>query len=135
MKAKSKKPTFNLREIKIHFGTFDFSAYVVICKDISEAYRYASYCHDTTWIEERSSGGYEARGKYFHRTGYCPIIWLPRFPSTPREYGTLAHEAMHVVTILMAWAGIQLNGDTDEVYCHALGHLVNSVLEAKKVAA
>jgi hypothetical protein len=68
---------------------------------------------------------------YYCRKGRALIIWLPRWPRTPEEYGTLAHEVGHVVRCLCGWAGIEINEDTDEVLCHGLKHGVKSVLEAR----
>ena len=71
------------------------------------------------------------RGRYFYRPGYVPIIWIPCKPRTPVEYGTLGHEVLHAVRLMLFdWAGIPLSAQTDEVYCHAIGHAMRKILEA-----
>jgi hypothetical protein len=73
------------------------------------------------------------RGFYFFRDGYVPIIWIPRRPRTAREHATLAHEAFHAVSItLRRWAAIELTNDTEEVFCHSLGHVIATVLAELK---
>lgn len=70
------------------------------------------------------------RGCHFHRPGWVPVVWIPRRPVTPTEYGTLAHEMLHAVRFMLQdHIGISHNYDTDEAYCHALGYAVRATLE------
>lgn len=58
------------------------------------------------------------------------LVWLPKDPKTPAEFGTLGHELLHVTRhILEAVKGIPLNDDTEEVYSHTMGALFKLVWE------
>ena len=73
----------------------------------------------------------DSRGMYFLHRGHVPIVWIPRRPRTPREYGTLADQVMHVVRMMLVdWVGMPLTDDTDKAFCHALGYAVRAILEA-----
>ena len=75
----------------------------------------------------------EPAGLTLMRTGYNPIIWLPRKPRSPIEHGALAHEAAHATRfILVSQLGIPINAGNDEIYCHCIGWIVRRVLEQAK---
>ena len=122
-----------LTEIHVHFGTFDFAFNCIVgpWKGVVDYVAWKFEAPDDAYLTELielSNRGHEPLGKVFRRPGYCPIIWIPRRPRTPQEHGTLAHEVFHAVRLLMDWAGIHLNEDTEEAYCHALGFGVRQVL-------
>lgn len=118
-----------LNVLDTHMGMYDFTIRCVI-GDAEPALEYIAHIFDDT-IEDMPDGnrGYEAHGVCYFRTGYVPIIWLPRYPETSREYGTLAHEAIHAVNHLFDWAATPLSKDTEETFAHAVGHVVNNILE------
>jgi len=118
-----------LKVTDTHMGMFDFSIRCVI-GDHDKALEYIAHVFDDT-IEEMPDGnrGYEARGICYFRTGYIPIIWLPRYPQSSREISTLAHECIHAVNHLFDWAAVPLSKDTEETFAHAVGHAVNNILE------
>jgi hypothetical protein len=121
-----------LQRHHIHFGTFDFAFYLVV-GPYDRVEEYVSYkFNDSTppLLANADQGHYAPRGRVFSRHGYCPIVWVPRAPRTPREHATLAHELLHVVVILMNWAALPLGADSEEAYCHALGHAVAASLES-----
>lgn len=133
-----KASRLGLKEIVIHFGMFDFKAICVV-GPYEAALKFAAWKHewpkewDVQVVSSEMNKGYEPRGRIFRRPGYVPVIWIPHRPRTPREYGTLAHEVLHAVRLLMDWAAIELNAETEEAYCHALGHGVTTILDALKV--
>lgn len=117
-----------LKEVEVNFGTFDFTVTCVIGSDkgLQEYVRWKLEDQGITLNDP-------ARGRYFLRQGYAPVMWIPRAPRSPREYGTLAHEMLHIVRVIMDWVGMPpLNHDTEEAYCHALGHGVTKILEAAR---
>lgn len=124
-----KASRLGLREVTVHFGAFDYTMTCLVGPpDNIEKYvrwKFDDHAPDRSW---RVSG---SRGMYFCHRGHAPIVWIPRRRRTPREYGTLAHEVMHVVRMMLVdWAGMPLTIDTDEAFCHALGYAVTAILEA-----
>lgn len=69
------------------------------------------------------------RGRCYHADGWLPHIWLPRKPRTPREIGTLAHEAAHAAMCLMHWTGATASAANDEFFGHTIGYIVSQVME------
>lgn len=125
-----------LQAFDTHMGVFDFSVRCIIGK-YKSGEKYAAHIFEIPDIdmEEVADGlnfGYEARGKCYFRRGYVPILWIPRKPKTPREHATLAHEAIHAINHLFEWSATPLTRDTEEVFAHAVAHLVNNILEKAK---
>lgn len=119
-----------LKEITVHFGIFDVEMTCLV-GPYDNVEKFVAWRFDDEQMKpERQTA---ARGMFFHHKGCAPIIWIRRRPRSPKEYGALAHEIMHVMCFLISeWAGIQLSRDTDEVYCYALGHAMTSILEKLK---
>lgn len=106
----------------IHFGMFDFSiAYVTGPKEGGR--KFAEWKHECP-----HDAAPNARGICYWRPDYVPVVWVPRLPKTPREYGTLAHEMLHAVGWLSKWAGFRLDNDSEETFCHALGFAMTEAL-------
>lgn len=126
------KKKWRLLEKGIHMGTFDYTVYF-ICGEYEEANRYFSWkLEDNDIDHEEFDKGFEPRGRTMYRSGYCPIVWIPKKPKTPREYATLAHEMLHATCHLMEWAGVPLTQASEEVYAHAQAYLVTEALSAFK---
>lgn len=120
-----------LRVLDTHMGLFDFTIRTM-AGDYNNGLKYAAHIFEEPIYEGMADGtsqGYEARGKCYFATGYVPIIWLPRKPETPREYATLAHEAIHAVSHMFDWANTPFTRDTEETFGHSVAHVVNNVLE------
>jgi hypothetical protein len=118
-----------LQEIRVDLGMFD-NGLLCVVGPYEDLPRYVAWKHESPGSASARWAN-EPKGCYVHRTGYRPVIWIPRKPRTPDEYGTLAHEALHAVRWLMQdWADIDFDHDTQEVYCHALSHCVREVLSA-----
>lgn len=117
-----------LKEHTIHMGMFDFSVNFV-WGDHEQAKKYVAYKFEINEAEEDTLD-FLARGKTFHRSGYCPIVWVPGKPKTAREYATLSHEMFHATCHLMEWVGILLEKSNEEVYAHAQAHLTYEALKA-----
>jgi len=120
-----------LKEIRVHMGMFDYLVNVIIgkYKSINE-YARVRFEDDKFDINE-GDDDVEPYGQFITRNGYVNIIWLPRYPKTPREYATLAHESVHAACALMDWADIKINKQTDEVVAHAATHIINEVLKSR----
>ncbi len=120
MSKKSKE--LNLQACDTHMGLFDFTIRCVIGEH-ENALKYIAYAFEDK-SEEMADGnrGYKARGITYYKTGFVPIIWLPKYPETPREYATFAHEVIHAVNYLFDWSAIPLSRDTEEVFAHSTAH-------------
>lgn len=112
-----------------HLGIFDFNVVLALGSQehLEEYVRFK--LEDPDFELSEHTGDYGARGMYFYKAPYCPILWIPRKPQTPEEYGTLAHEALHIVFRVFKWAGMEMNEETEEVATHATGFLVRKVIE------
>lgn len=120
---------FKLKEIRVSMGLFDFDVICIIGKQ-SDAARFVKWkFEDEDLVDETLDKGYEARGRCYFRAGYVPIIWIPKKPRTAREHATLAHECLHAVMHLYDWAGLTVSNHNEEVMCHAMAHLINTILE------
>src|SRR6185436_9998614 len=103
------------KEQRIHMGIFDFEV-IVILGDYGKCEKYIQWKFEEKDLDIACwDFGYEPRGKVFYKQGFVPVLWLPRKPKTPREYATLAHEALHCVYHLFEWASIPMTRDTEEV--------------------
>ena len=117
-----------LKSITVKMGMFDFSVRCLIGKqeDAEKIIR------TKLELDEDFDSGYQARGKTYFRTGYVPIIWIPKRPKTPLEYSTLAHECIHAMMYLYDWTGMEVNPGNEEVLCHGTAHLMRTILEKSK---
>lgn len=116
----------HLRVIRLHFGAFDYSAWVLVgpAKPAEK------------WLEKYFGVPIHeipcppaGRGAYWVRGAQSPVVWLPKAPASPAEYGTLAHELLHLIRgMLVDWAGMPLTSETDEAFCHSMGYAVRTVL-------
>lgn len=136
MKNKKKKAekeinvlrTFHLKETRVNMGIFDYTVAFVV-GDLKYLEEYVRWKFDDKKFSlEEHGGGYGALGKCLNKKGYVPIVWLPRKPETPKEYGTLCHECLHAAASLFDWAGITVVSETEEVFAHSVSYLVRSFL-------
>lgn len=65
------------------------------------------------------------RGQTYYTKDCHPVIALPKFPKTPEQIGTLAHEAVHAVNNIFDKVG---ESKTDEIFAHSVGAIVREVL-------
>lgn len=127
--SSTKGKKLGLQEFRLHMGVFDFDVCAVI-GDYEKMGEYIAWkFEEKDFDPKRWDHGYKPRGKCFFCTGYCPIIWLPRLPKTPREHATFAHEALHAVYHLFEWSSLPMTRDTEEVVCHSLAHIVTNLLK------
>ncbi len=125
-----KKEKKYFKKILIDMGMFDYDIYVIISNNKT---RVGKYVNDYYKAEDgilRSPDN--ELGICYSKDGYCPVIWIPKFPKSPKEYGTLAHEAFHAVFYMTKWASIKINEATEEVIAHAVSYIVGKTLEKAK---
>jgi len=124
-----KARTLGLMEAEVYMGIFDFKV-VCIAGPYEKALEYVAWKFEEDDMSHIDNWGYKARGKCFFRSGYVPVIWIPRYPASAREHATLAHEAVHAAMHLFQWASLQVEPATEEVFGHTIGHIVNETLVA-----
>lgn len=117
------------QETEIYMGMFDYSINFVVGKHDNLGTYVAFKLDDPDYEEDLA---YEPRGRCIYRSGYRPIIWIPRKPRTPREHVTLAHECLHAMWHVTRWAGIPLDDSTEEVITHGMAHIYTKALESFK---
>lgn len=132
-----RKALGGLREIVVRFDVYNASELVCVVGPWADYLCYRDwYFGDKLPAEERTRpeplGFYEFRLE--HRRP--PLIWLRRLPrrTNDRANATLAHECLHAVRfILEDVIGLgPLSKETDEAYCHMLGHAIRTITSAGK---
>jgi len=68
----------------------------------------------------------DAEALTFNERLLHPVIALRRFPETPEDIGTLAHEAVHAVKYIFDHIEEQ---SSDEIFAHSVGAIVREALE------
>lgn len=58
------------------------------------------------------------------------FLRIRKLPSTPGEFGTLAHEIFHIATFIMNAVGMKLKlRVSDEAYAYLIGYLTKEIYE------
>jgi hypothetical protein len=117
-----------IKEREIHLGMVDMEIVFATGKEDNLA-EYIAYKFETK--EEKIEIG-SAYGYCFYCDGYCPIIWLPRYPKTPRELGTLSHECFHASMHVARWLNMPVEEKNEEVIAHCIRFLVQNFLKLMK---
>lgn len=118
-----------MKKYLLSAGTYDFTYYLVIGKDCENIIKFVRFKFDDKDFEYH----FQSRGAFFGRFNLVPILWLPQKPKTPREYATLAHECLHLVNyMLIRWAEMSHNLDSEEAFAHQLSKCMTDCLEKLK---
>lgn len=109
-------------------GVFDYTIRCCI-GDYQETIKYTSKLFGGIDIpQDNVTVGDAPRGCCIFNTEFIPVVWIPHYPKTPREYATLAHECLHAVMHMFRWAALPFTDDTEEVMTHSLSHLITNIL-------
>jgi hypothetical protein len=112
----------------VHFGTFNYEFHVAV-GPVANLKKYVRWkMDDPEWDDDLS----HSLGATFRNGGKPPIMWMPRKPRTVDEFGTLAHESLHIVHGMLLWAGMKLTSDSEEAYACALTFCVTEILTKLK---
>jgi hypothetical protein len=114
------------REVSIHMGAFDYEITVIVGPQAGVEDYIRQYHKNPEFIDEFSGS---ASAVCYHLEHDDVVIWLPRVPRNSQQIGVLAHEAVHAAWHMLRWANVPLNDDTEEVFSHAVGRIVNTTLE------
>jgi len=114
-----------MKILRIELPPFDYRVVVVIGEHKQCMRLIAGRMEDKGILETPL-----ALGDCFRTKDVCPHIWIPRKPKTPREIGTLAHEAVHAALWLMDWAGTSMEKESgrDEFFGHTVSYIVSQVM-------
>ena len=107
---------------------YGFSLKVVIEHDLKAAVAYISK-FDKECTSDFLKG---CNGAYFEPEKHPAIIWLPKNPETPKEYGTLSHEVLHAVIALSRIVGLTLSEDSEEAFTYLQGYITEQILKKIK---
>lgn len=121
---------YGLREIKIDFRPYEYVATCIVGPWAGvERYARRHFRDPNRAVHHREPEGYTM---FDVGTDYGTLVWLPRKPRTPRDYGIVTHECLHLVRHLFDWVDMQLNEHSEEAYCHALEYAVATILKGCK---
>jgi hypothetical protein len=116
LKNRIKKVSPTGSQFIIPGGQFDMDVKVIITEDTAYALKYVKENLDST----AKSEDFNSRGTTFTSIGgKSPIIWMPN----TNDISIINHELLHVTINIMAWAGVPLTEDTEEVYAYELQYL------------
>ncbi len=62
--------------------------------------------------------------------GQC-IIYLPKFPVTPREVAILGHEILHATFSILSHCGVEYSEESEEAYTYLYEFLLSKALTEK----
>lgn len=122
-KSMSKKGKKSFLAFEVEAGTYDYDFWVVVSEDHERVLKWFRKKFDPNF-KHTFGLGFVAQYK-----DHKPVLWIPKIPTTPREYGTLSHEIFHMTEKIMTWAGVLLHEASEEAYTHLIGHLTTKILE------
>lgn len=121
-----------MKKFRLHAGTYDCE-YLLFIAPREEGEQVLQVIRDG-WEDQTLKYDFsESRGCCIRKFNYIPAIWFPRYPKTPTEYGTIAHECLHLTNyILLQWVDLPLTWECEEAYTHLLAKIVRDVLTTLK---
>lgn len=57
------------------------------------------------------------------------LLRLTRYPKTNADYGVLAHEIFHAVSMAMRYVGMELIPESEEAYSHLMEYLTKEIYD------
>ncbi len=115
-----------MKELSINLGMIDQDVIVAIGKreSVQEYMRFKFECNNDFDAKD-------SYGRCYFSEGYAPIVWIPNYPRTPRQHGTLAHECIHASLFISRKIGIGIERNSEEFLAHAVSYLVTSILKTR----
>lgn len=115
-----------IKEKSVHLGMVDAEIVFAIGKiDHLQEYVAFKFECDKEDVEVKDN----VYGYCFHTDGYCPIVWLPRYPISDRELATLAHECFHASMYVARHLNLPVDKYSEEVIAHCIRYLMQSFLK------
>ena len=60
------------------------------------------------------------------------LLRLREYPTTPEDYGIIAHEVFHVVELLFERVGMPLADSSSEAYAYLIGYVTQEIFKQLK---
>lgn len=74
----------------------------------------------------------DSLGTTYHEDFGQSLIWIPKWPKTPKELGTLAHEILHATMNMLDYIDVEYRyGGPNEPYTYLFEFLFTEALEEK----
>ena len=125
MKKNNEIKKLPLKQIVVDVMIFCTEVLVLISEDQEHVLRAVKY-HQKNNPHTIDKG---VAGQCWFEEERPPILWIKRFPKSPREVGTLVHEVTHISTYIMKNAGIPIDREcTDEVLAHLVGYITQQII-------
>src|SRR5574343_1007333 len=103
--------TYKSKEIYILNDQYCVEVVIGTDRDVRKCLENRGYPKDT------ELGLESVMGMTYFFEGCDPVIALPRFPKTPEDMGTLAHEAVHATDYIFEYIR---EGKTKEIFAHSV---------------
>ena len=119
-----------IRESNALLTGLGYEIKLIVSEDREQVKKFLEY-----YFDEENEGFCveEHGGKCFIKDNLVPIVWVPRKPKTTKEIGTLTHELGHALMKCFQFIDIKHTEETDEVWQHSIGYLVDWALTELKV--
>lgn len=114
------------RKLNIKNGIFEGGVWLVVSEDYQKVLNFVRTRHKDPGL------GYEFKkfdGCVFKSDKFQPILWIPKKPTTPREYSVLGHEFLHCVFSTLDYYHVSLCEDSEEVFAHLHSYYMRQALE------
>lgn len=71
-------------------------------------------------------------GRCWHGMTDLTVIWIPRQPRKPYDYGCLVHETTHAAVQLLSDVNIEINSKNDEPLAWLIDYIVRDFLKQSR---
>lgn len=102
---------------------------VIISEDKEHVARALKYHHGETHKDFDFKGTDAA---CFFQNGKYPILWIQKLPTTPKEWGTLAHEACHMTVYILENCNVITSHADGETFAYMTEYIVEQVVDGKE---
>jgi hypothetical protein len=126
----NKKKPSPLVRFDVPIPLYHSSVHFIVTKDIQRAKKLVE-----RWFEgDCEEWGAGVQGRTLFKPGYASVIWLPSFPKTINEYGSLIHETAHATFVLLRSRGLGFTLESEEAFTYLQEYLASEFLrKAKKI--
>lgn len=118
-----------LKQQIIDLSIFRTKILVIISKDKEHVLRAVKYQHGGS-IFDNLNGSDAA---CFFEDKKSPILWIQRYPKTPKDYGILTHEACHISTHVLENCRVKTTKEDGETYAYLTEYIVEQILKKIEV--
>lgn len=122
------------KKFEIKAGTYPNTIRVIICRDTKRAVKYINKKQRRKGAEKYAAGDFKNKlGWFCPHPKYLSIIWMPKKPTTARQYCTVAHEVLHAVFDNMEQFGVTYDHSSEEAFTYLHCHLMEQFLNKCRI--